>query len=523
MKNLIKPYISLSFAFLVVLGIFFVTPSTAKAFDFLDPLGFFPGSDSSFGFPFPQPDLVGVPIPLPFPDFGGSGGCYDNCYGDNDYSYSAPLQVACYVSPNVIQEGQSATWTVTVTGGNGSYSYIWTGTGGLSGNSRQVTKTYNNAGIKIGSVTVTSGKKSVTQNCSGALQVVDYETQPEPTPQPQPTYPPINNVNNNYNYNYNNNDTNSNPTYPPYPYPNYPDYPDYPDYGGLSVSCAPTHTYVNAGTRVGWSAYASGGVGSYTYRWTGTDNLSESGQHVYKTYSNPGYKYATVTVRSGSKSVTQQCYSSVNVAGYYNYPTYPTYPTYPSYPVYQNQLDIACYADPAKARVNQPVNWTAEVTGGIAPYTYSWSGTDNLTGISNNVIKYYSAAGTKSAIVTIRSADGKTGTRACSNTIAVTSGTAVAKKPTPTPTPTPTCCILPPQYQPQQPQQPQVTYVMGPNGQPIPGYYNQNGQFIPMEQNVDRTGPLFSFSNIPWGLVSTLVILILFFTIVYLIFNRNKI
>jgi len=117
----------------------------------------------------------------------------------------------------------------------------------------------------------------------------------------------------------------------------------------------------------------------------------------------------------------------------YQYQQYPTYSyntvasSYPSTYVQTNSnaggLNITCSSDPSTAFVNQPVTWTSQVTNGLAPYTYSWTGSDGLTGTQSSVLKYYSNLGQKSAVVTITSSDGLTGTITCGNSLTVISAT----------------------------------------------------------------------------------------------------
>ena len=211
-----------------------------------------------------------------------------------------------------------------------------------------------------------------------------------------------------------------------------------------------------------------------------------SAQSAYYTYANPGQKYATVTVYSNGQSTTQNC-GTVNVGTYgytYNY-------NYAN--VSNSGLDVACYSDPTTASVNQPITWRAEVVGGLAPYTYSWTGSDNLSGSDSTLLKYYATTGDKSGIVTIRSADGKTATRACSTSVTVRSASANVSPTT------------------------QPTVQTKPAPQSV----------APDTNNKDNTGlsaaALFSLKNVPWGWVAILVILVLFATVVYLIFNRPKI
>lgn len=364
---------------------------------------------------------------------------------------TAPLSVSCYATPGTVRIGETVQWIGVAYGGTGSYSYSWSGTDGLSGSGRSIYKSYGSAGSKTASLQVTSGNQSKYVNCDWVTVYDDRQYDP-------PYYPPYD------------------PYYPPYN-------PPYEQQ--LYVSCSPDITYTTTGSRVTWRAYASGGTGYYNYSWSGTDNLWGTGQTVSNIYYNPGTKYAYVQVRSGSRYITQNCGTvNVNSTVAYNPPYYP--PAQP--PVYGNDLDIGCFADPDSARVNQPVNWTAEVSGGYGPYRYSWSGTDGLTGSSNSIVKYYSTAGAKSAVVTITSSDGRTGTRACSNTATIKAAYTAPRPSTPAPT------------TPVTPVQPTTTDTTGLSAASI-----------------------FSLANVPWGWVALLVILVLFITVLYLLFNRQKI
>jgi hypothetical protein len=292
---------------------------------------------------------------------------------------------------------------------------------------------YYNSGVKTASVTVYSNGQTITVNCSGSVSVYG----------------------NAYYYNQ--------------PYGTY--------YPSLSASCQANTTYTPLGTAVTWSASATGGNGYYNYSWSGTDGISGSGQSIYYTYGQPGSKYASVTVYSNGQTITEPCNSFVNVG----IPAGATTVVVGSSNA--SGLDIGCYADPSTAAVNQPITWSVEVSGGLAPYTYSWTGSDGLSGTQSSAIKYYASSGAKSAIVAVTSADGKTGTKACSNTVTVRGaggGTAA-----------------PVQQQPAVQQQTQ-------------------GNALP-------AAAAFSLGNVPWGWIAVMVILVLFSTVMYLLFNRPKI
>jgi hypothetical protein len=373
---------------------------------------------------------------------------YPPVYYPPQQTYYSPLQVSCYSMPLSANVGDNVSWVANAYGGNGSYNYSWTGTDGLYGYGNQISKIYYTPGYKTASVTVISGGQSISKNCDSSTNIYG-----------QATY-----------------------------YNQYPTYPtNYYSYSPLSVSCTGDNntTYYNNGYNNGyngyngvtWTAYAQGGNGNYTYSWTGTDGFTGYGQSVYYTYSNPGYKTASVTVYSNGQTVTQTCSAGVNVGNGGSYPVYTN-----GYGSSNQGLDIGCYTDPATIRVNQPVTWSVEVTGGIAPYTYSWTGSDGLTGTGASVIKTYSSTGEKNAIVTVTSADGKTGSKSCTNTLAVRgtgTGSNLAAAPQPTPN--------------------------------------------PVSNNGLSAASLFSLGNVPWGWIAILIILLLFATVLYLIFNKPKI
>ncbi len=82
----------------------------------------------------------------------------------------------------------------------------------------------------------------------------------------------------------------------------------------LSVgSCSGSPNPATTGSSMTWSVPTpTGGTGSYTYAWSGTDSLSGSTRTVSKTYSTTGTKNATVIVTSGAESATKNCSITAN-------------------------------------------------------------------------------------------------------------------------------------------------------------------------------------------------------------------
>lgn len=56
---------------------------------------------------------------------------------------------------------------------------------------------------------------------------------------------------------------------------------------------------------------------------------------------------------------------------------------------------------------------------GTSPYSYSWSGTDGLSGTTQSVVKSYSSSGTKTGSVNVTSGTESTGPISCSNSVSV--------------------------------------------------------------------------------------------------------
>ena len=84
-------------------------------------------------------------------------------------------------------------------------------------------------------------------------------------------------------------------------------------------------------------------------------------------------------------------------------------------------LDASCAPTPATTSVYTSVSWGATVIGGTGPYSYAWSGTDDLTGDTAHVSKTYSTVGTKGATLVVTSGD-EHATSTCS-TATITEGT----------------------------------------------------------------------------------------------------
>jgi hypothetical protein len=373
---------------------------------------------------------------------------YPTYYPTNNYS---PVGGSCYAVQTTANVGQSITWQASAYGGNGTYSYSWSGTNGLYGYGSAISFSYNTSGTMVANLTIMSAGQSISVPCSNSVIVYGNSY----------SYPTT--VGSNYNYN-NYNYTYSNP---------------------LAATCSANTTSTNLGQGVTWTSNVTGGNGYYSYTWSGSNNLYGSGSAISTSYSVAGQQYAQVTVYSNGQSVTAQCTNSVNVGNYnYNYTNTYTNTTITNT---NGALNVGCAADTASARVGTPVTWSVEALGGSGTYTYAWSGSDGLAGSQSSVVTSYGTSGQKSAVVIVTSSNGQTASKSCP-AITVTSGVP-------------------------------VNYGSNNSG----SSQNTNAS----QNNSNNSGlsaaSLFSLSNIPWGWVAVLIILVLFGTIMYLLFNKNKI
>lgn len=181
----------------------------------------------------------------------------------------------------------------------------------------------------------------------------------------------------------------------------------------LSVSCSVTSV---SATTAEWVANVSGGSGSVTYSWSGTDGLSDSTATTTKTYTTSGTKTGTVSVSSGSSSSSAMCSIVMTITssspvcsdgidndgdGSTDYPADIGCSSASDTDESNIPLGGTCSVSPTTATTGSSVTWTAVPTGGVSPYAFTWSGTDGLSGSATTTSKSYSSAGTKTGSVTV--------------------------------------------------------------------------------------------------------------------------
>lgn len=98
------------------------------------------------------------------------GTTYNPTYTGTTYTWTS-LAGACSVLPSTVYTGTVVNWNASATGGNGYFTYSWNGTDNLFSTDKNPTKIYYTAGIKTGTVVITSNGSSITKQCT--VNVVD--------------------------------------------------------------------------------------------------------------------------------------------------------------------------------------------------------------------------------------------------------------------------------------------------------------------------------------------------------------
>jgi PKD repeat protein len=131
------------------------------------------------------------------------------------------------------------------------------------------------------------------------------------------------------------------------------------------------------------SGSATGGVAPYTYAWDLGDGTSSTASQVGHTYSSAGTYTATLTV-TDSHSVSSQATAHITV--------------YPA-------LGVSTSATPTVGSAPLQVGFSASASGGLSPYTFSWTYGDGATGAGASATHKY-AAGNFHPTLTIHDAAG---------------------------------------------------------------------------------------------------------------------
>jgi plastocyanin len=166
----------------------------------------------------------------------------------------------------------------------------------------------------------------------------------------------------------------------------------------LGASCTPSILNPKIGQTVTWTANPTGGNGTYTYNWSGTDNLSGNTKQINKSYSTVGTKNASVVITSGSQTKTVNCSNAI---------------------VYEEVVDsnpsASCSVSRTRVDVGQSVTFSSNVSGGKSPYTYRWSG--DTTGSSSSRTTTFNREGTYRVYLEVTDDNGRRSTDTCATVV----------------------------------------------------------------------------------------------------------
>ena len=157
------------------------------------------------------------------------------------------LAVSCSASPSSANVNSPVTFNANATGESGVYTYSWTGA--CVGTSASCAKTFDTTGTKTVTVTASSNGKTASANCSANI-----------------------------------------------------------GFPGLNVTCSAPDA-VDIDQSITFKATASGGSGSYSYKWSGA--CADTSSTCTNTYDQAGLEKATIKVTSDGKSASADCVFSV--------------------------------------------------------------------------------------------------------------------------------------------------------------------------------------------------------------------
>lgn len=160
-----------------------------------------------------------------------------------------------------------------------------------------------------------------------------------------------------------------------------------PPIGNLAIVVSPDQPLPNS--NVSFRASFKGGTPMFSYSWNFGDGSISTSPNPTHTYSKEGYYKINIRLNdsgghSANASITLHVYTPLEISAF--------------------------NATPNPAAIDQPVNFTVNVTGGKPPYTYSWSFGDRVTGGNlSTITHYYTTNGPFTAEVSVTDATGAIG------------------------------------------------------------------------------------------------------------------
>ena len=302
------------------------------------------------------------------------GGSDYTRYSGSSSSYrtvASGLSASCAASHFNPSRGQAVTWFASATGGSGAYSYAWSGTDGLSGNTNTVVKAYATNGDKFATLSVTSGNQMITVSCASLVVGASGGAQTVTSP-------------------------------------------------GFGASCYSLPENALPGESVTWLSIVSGVTASTTYAWDGTDGLSGDRPMVSKTYTSNGVKAAMLTVTNGQNRIVAACVNGARI-GPTRIATDTSVPSPTTSTGAATEIQGTCAPSITKATTNEEVIWSVTAIGGNGSFQFLWKGHESLMGTLASTTKVYTKEGVKKAEVTVVSGN-KSKVITCSTGVEIVKG-----------------------------------------------------------------------------------------------------
>jgi len=165
----------------------------------------------------------------------------------------------------------------------------------------------------------------------------------------------------------------------------------------LSASFTFNPSSPDAGQAVSFTGSASGGVSPYNYSWSFGDGGTASGSSVSHTFQSNGTYTVALTINDSTGQIAKSSQTiTVNA-----------------------RPSASISYSPSNPVILAPVAFSASVTGGTQPYSYSWDFGDGTTGSGSNVSHSYLLPGNYTVTLTVTDANGLKATASVTITVAL--------------------------------------------------------------------------------------------------------
>lgn len=177
-----------------------------------------------------------------------------------------------------------------------------------------------------------------------------------------------------------------------------------------SFSVSPSN--INAGDKVSlsWSSQNSSGCDLSGGHFGGGKGISGSAIDYPKNTTTYTITCFNPFMNEAPNSRSLTVYVNGSPAPAYQTPT-PTPSYIPQSPSQTQYINTACATSPTSPKIGEAVTFSSAASGGVTPYTYSWSGA--VSGTGQSIVTSFTTAGTKTATVTAVDFAGRSAQSSC--------------------------------------------------------------------------------------------------------------